>query len=69
MTKIVCYAVLLGLKNKHPHHPFISTDGKGSPAIFDRAAGARKFRDELAAHPHCLLGKVIRVCVSYETPK
>ena len=66
MKTEIHYGVLLGLKGKHPNHPFIATDGKGAPAIFYRAAAARKYRDELAEHAY--KGKVIRVTTTYETP-
>jgi hypothetical protein len=62
-----CYGVLIGLKNGQ--NPWLATDGKGVPAIFNQKKQALRFRDKLAAPPNRIKGKVLRVNVSYEIPK
>lgn len=61
------FGVLIGIKPKSMN-PFLATDGKGAPAVFDRKHRALVFRDELAASPHRVRGKVVAVIISYEVP-
>jgi hypothetical protein len=67
MKTEIYYGVLIGLENGQ--NLWLATDGKGVPAIFNQKKQALCFRDELAAPPNRIKGKVLRVNVSYEMPK